>query len=176
MRGTTIVAVRRDGVTAMASDGQVTIGEVSVKQTACKVRRLHKGRVLAGFAGAVADSLALLERFEEKLDEYGGDLRRAAVEMAKLWRTDRVLRRLEAFLLVADTETILLVSGAGEVLEPEEPVMGIGSGGAYAHAAALALLRHSNLDAQQIAEESLRIAARLCIYTNDRIRVEVLKK
>jgi len=176
MRATTIVVVRRDKTTAMASDGQVTIGEVSVKQTACKVRRLFGGKVLAGFAGAVADSFALLERFEGKLEEHGGDLRRAAVELAKLWRTDRILRRLEAFLLVADAETILLISGGGEVLEPEEPVMGIGSGGTYAHAAALALLKHSKLPAERIAEEALRIAARLCIYTNDRIHMEVIKK
>ena len=176
MRATTIVVVRKDGVTAMASDGQVTIGDVSVKQKAVKVRRLLKGEVLAGFSGAVADSLALLERFEGKLEEFGGDLRRAAVEMAKLWRTDRILRRLEAFLLVADAETILLISGAGDVLEPEESVMGIGSGGAFAHAAALALLRHSDLNAEQIAEEAIRIAARLCIYTNDNINIEVIKK
>ncbi|RKY15918.1 MAG: HslU--HslV peptidase proteolytic subunit [Planctomycetota bacterium] len=176
MRGTTIVVVRKDGVTAMASDGQVTIGDVSVKQKANKVRRLSKGEVLAGFSGAVADSLALLERFEGKLEEFGGDLRRAAVEMAKLWRTDRVLRRLEAFLLVADAETILLISGGGDVLEPEEPVMGIGSGGAFAHAAALALLRHSDLNAEQIAEEAIRIAARLCIYTNENINIEVIKR
>jgi len=176
MRGTTIVVVRKDGVTAMASDGQVTIGDVSVKQKAVKVRRLLKGEVLAGFSGAVADSLALLERFEGKLEEFGGDLRRAAVEMAKLWRTDRVLRRLEAFLLVADAETILLISGGGDVLEPEEPVMGIGSGGAFAHAAALALLRYSDLNAEQIAEEAIRIAARLCIYTNDNINLEVIKR
>ncbi len=176
MRGTTIVVVRKDGITAMASDGQVTIGDVSVKQKACKVRRLFKGGVLAGFSGAVADSLALLERFEGKLEEFGGDLRRAAVEMAKLWRTDRILRRLEAFLLVADAETILLISGAGDVLEPEESVMGIGSGGAFAHAAALALLRYSDLNAEQIAEEAIRIAARLCIYTNDNINIEVIKK
>ena len=176
MRGTTIVVVRKDGITAMASDGQVTIGDVSVKQKACKVRRLFKGGVLAGFSGAVADSLALLERLEGKLEEFGGDLRRAAVEMAKLWRTDRILRRLEAFLLVADAETILLISGAGDVLEPEESVMGIGSGGAFAHAAALALLRYSDLNAEQIAEEAIRIAARLCIYTNDNINIEVIKK
>ena len=159
----------------MAADGQVTMGEVTLKRTACKIRKLYGGEVLVGFAGAVADSLALLERFEGNLKEHQGDVRRAAVELAKAWRTDRVLRRLDALLLVASGEELLLVSGSGEVIEPEEPVMGIGSGGAYAYAAALALMRHTDLPARSIAEEALRIAAALCIYTNDNLTVETLK-
>jgi len=174
MRSTTIVAVRRDGETVMAADGQVTIGEVALKHNARKIQRLFDGKVLVGFAGAVADSLTLLERFEEKLKQYQGDVRRSAVELAKLWRTDRMLRRLDAMLLTADKENLLLVSGNGEVLEPERPVIGIGSGGAFAYSAALALLEHSELSAAEIAEEALKIAARLCVFTNENIVIEKL--
>jgi ATP-dependent HslUV protease subunit HslV len=175
---TTIVAVRRDGKVAMAGDGQVTLGETVVKQSARKIRRLYKDRVLAGFAGSVADALALFQRFEEKLEEFRGDLRRAAVELARDWRTDRILRRLEALMIVADTDNLLLITGAGEVIEPDEEengaVLAIGSGGPYAAAAAKALLRFSDLDAATIAEEALKIAASLCVYTNDRIILETL--
>lgn len=175
---TTIVAVRRDGKVAMAGDGQVTLGETVVKQSARKIRRLYKDCVLAGFAGSVADALALFQRFEEKLEEFRGDLRRAAVELARDWRTDRILRRLEALMIVADTDNLLLITGAGEVIEPDEEengaVLAIGSGGPYAAAAAKALLRFTDLDAATIAEEALKIAASLCVYTNDRIVLETL--
>jgi ATP-dependent HslUV protease subunit HslV len=174
MRGTTIVVVRKGGETVMAADGQVTLGEVALKHNARKLQRLFGGKVLVGFSGAVADSLTLLEKFEEKLKEYQGDVRRSAIELAKQWRTDRILRRLDAMLLVADKDNILLISGGGEVIEPEKPAVGIGSGGAYAYAAALALLDHSELPATRIAEEALKIAARLCIYTNENIIVEKL--
>lgn len=177
-RSTTIVAVQRDGRVAMAGDGQVTLGETIIKHSARKIRRLYKDRVLAGFAGSVADVLALFQRFEEKLEEFRGDLKRAAVELAKDWRTDRILRRLEALMVVADTENLLLVTGAGEVIEPDGDekgsVIAIGSGGPYAAAAAKALLRFTNLDAETIARESLKIAASLCVYTNEQILVETL--
>jgi ATP-dependent HslUV protease subunit HslV len=171
---TTILAVRKDGRTAMAGDGQVSLDRLALKHTARKVRRIHKDQVITGFAGATADAFALLERFEAKLEEHGGNLPRAAVELAKLWRTDRMLRRLEAMLLVADRQHILLLSGTGDVVEPDEPVIGIGSGGAFAQAAGLALHRHAALDAEAIARESLRIAADLCIYSNANIVVETL--
>lgn len=175
MHATTVLAVRRDGQTAFAADGQVTFGEVVMKHTARKVRWLYQNRVLAGIAGSAADAQALMDRFESKLEASGGNLRRAAVEFAKDWRTDRVLRHLNALMVVADTDTMLVVAGDGNVLEPDEGVVGIGSGGAYAHAAAQALLKHTNLSAREIAEEALRIAARLCIYTNDHITVEVIE-
>ncbi len=175
MHATTVLAVRRDGQTAFAADGQVTFGEVVMKHTARKVRWLYQNRVLAGIAGSAADAQALMDRFESKLEASGGNLRRAAVEFAKDWRTDRVLRHLNALMVVADADTMLVVAGDGNVLEPDEGVVGIGSGGAYAHAAAQALLKHTNLSAREIAEEALRIAARLCIYTNDHITVEVIK-
>ncbi|GIV04491.1 MAG: ATP-dependent protease subunit HslV [Fimbriimonadales bacterium] len=175
MHATTVLAVRRDGQTAFAADGQVTFGEVVMKHTARKVRWLYQNRVLAGIAGSAADAQALMDRFEAKLEASGGNLRRAAVEFAKDWRTDRVLRHLNALMVVADTDTMLVVAGDGNVLEPDEGVVGIGSGGAYAHAAAQALLKHTNLSAREIAEEALRIAARLCIYTNDHITVEVIE-
>jgi ATP-dependent HslUV protease subunit HslV len=175
IHATTVLAVRRDGQTAFAADGQVTIGEVVMKHTARKVRWLYQNRVLAGFAGTAADAQALMDRFESKLESVGGNLRRAAVEFAKDWRTDRVLRHLNALMVVADADTLLVVAGDGNVLEPDEGVVGIGSGGAYAQAAAEALLRHTQLTAREIAEEALRIAARLCIYTNDHIAVEVIE-
>jgi ATP-dependent HslUV protease subunit HslV len=174
MHATTVLAVRRDGQTAFAADGQVTFGEVVMKHTARKVRWLYQNRVLAGIAGSAADAQALMDRFESKLEASGGNLRRAAVEFAKDWRTDRVLRHLNALMVVADADTMLVVAGDGNVLEPDEGVVGIGSGGAYAHAAAQALLKHTNLSARAIAEEALRIAARLCIYTNEHITVEVM--
>jgi ATP-dependent HslUV protease subunit HslV len=172
--GTTILTVRRDGRVALGGDGQVSIGDSVVKSSATKVRTLKGGKVLAGFAGSVADALTLYEKFEEKLDRYPANLPRAAVELAKDWRTDRFLRRLEALLIVADRERTLILSGTGDVVEPDEGVAAIGSGGPYAQAAASALLKHSPLAARQIAEESLRIAGRICIYTNDQISIEEL--
>jgi ATP-dependent HslUV protease subunit HslV len=172
-RGTTIVSVRRDGVVAIGGDGQVTHGNVVMKHNARKIRRLADGKVLAGFAGGTADAFTLFERFERKLEQYG-NLSRAAIELAKDWRGDRLLRRLEALLCVADRDKSLIVSGTGDVVEPERDLMAIGSGGPYAQAAALALLDHSSLDARSIAEHSLRIAARLCIYTNEELTIETL--
>ncbi|MCX7948616.1 MAG: ATP-dependent protease subunit HslV [Treponemataceae bacterium] len=175
VRSTTILAVRRDGKVAMAGDGQVTVGETVMKPNARKVRRLLDGKVLCGFAGATADAFTLFERFEVKLKEYSGDLARAAVELAKDWRTDRALRRLEAMLLVADKQKTLLISGTGDVIDPAEAALAIGSGGPYAYAAALAYLDGSTLSAREIAEKSLRIAGSICIYTNDQIVVEELE-
>lgn len=174
MHATTVLAVRRDGQTAFAADGQVTFGEVVMKHTARKVRWLYQNRVLAGIAGSAADAQALMDRFEAKLESFGGNLRRAAVEFAKDWRTDRVLRHLNALMVVADADTMLVVAGDGNVLEPDGGVIGIGSGGAYAQAAAEALLQHTNLSAREIAETALRIAAKLCIYTNEQIHLEVI--
>jgi ATP-dependent HslUV protease subunit HslV len=174
VHSTTVIAVRRDGKAAMAGDGQVSIGATVVKGRARKVRTLAGGHVLAGFAGASADAFTLLDRFEQKLEEHRRNLARAAVELAKDWRTDRFLRRLEAMLIVMDSETTLLLSGTGDVIEPDEGVIAIGSGGSYALAAARALLRHTEFPAAQIAREALRIAAEICIYTNDEIVVEEL--
>jgi ATP-dependent HslUV protease subunit HslV len=174
LRSTTILAVRRNGAVALGGDGQVTLGNVVMKSDASKVRRLHGGKVLAGFAGAAADSFALLERFEARLKDFQGNLVRAATELAKDWRTDRALRRLEAMLIVADREQLLVVSGTGDVIQPTEGAAAIGSGGAYALAAARALLAHSNLSAAAIARSALEIAADLCIYTNRNIAVEEL--
>lgn len=173
-RSTTIIAVRKDGVVAMAGDGQVTMGQTVMKSNAKKIRISGEGRVLTGFAGATADAFTLLEHFEIKLKEYHGDLTRAAVELAKDWRTDKMLRRLEALLLVADKEKTLLLSGNGDVIEPAENAIAIGSGGSFAYAAALAYLEESNLSASEIAKRSLKIAAGICIYTNDNIIVEEL--
>lgn len=172
IRSTTVIAVRKDGKVAMAGDGQVSAGNTIMKNNARKVRRMHNGSVLCGFAGATADAFTLFERFEAKLKEYGGDLARAAVELATEWRTDRALRRLEAMLLVADKEKTLLISGTGDVIEPSEDALAIGSGGNYAYAAALAFLSSSELSAKDIAERSLKIAGSICIYTNDQITVE----
>jgi ATP-dependent HslUV protease subunit HslV len=175
-RSTTIIAVRRDGKVAMAGDGQVTFGETVMKNNARKVRRLMDGKVLCGFAGATADVFALFDRFEAKLKEYSGDLLRAAVELAKEWRMDRALRKLEAMLLVADASRLLLVSGTGDVIEPESGcgALAIGSGGNYAYAAALACLEGSSYTAAEIAERSLRRACVICIYTNEQIVLEEL--
>jgi ATP-dependent HslUV protease subunit HslV len=174
-KSTTILSVRRDGQVALGGDGQVTLGNTVAKHDAVKVRRLAGGRVLTGFAGSAADAFALLERFEKKLSEFPDNTRRAVIELAKEWRTDRVLRRLEAMLAVADKTTSLIVSGAGDVIEPTDGVIGIGSGGVYALSAAKALLAHSNLSAKEIVEASLKIAGEVCIYTNGNIRVETLE-
>ena len=174
MRGTTILSVRHKGKVVMAGDGQVTLEHTIVKHTARKVRKIYNDRVLAGFAGATADAFTLFGKFEEKLEQYNGNLVRAAVELAKDWRTDRLLRRLEALLVVADAEHSLVISGNGDVIEPDDGVTAIGSGGPYAHAAAKALTENSNLDARAIAEEAMKIAASICIYTNDRIVLEEL--
>lgn len=173
--GTTVVAVRRAGKVAIASDGQVTMGDKTiVKHGAKKVRRLYNGTVLAGFAGSVADAFTLFEKFEAKLEQYQGNLQRAAVELAKEWRMDRMLQKLEALLLVADCNRVLMVSGSGEVIEPDDDVAAIGSGGPYALAAARALMRNTGLTAAEIAAEALSIAAGICVYTNDQITVEEL--
>jgi ATP-dependent HslUV protease subunit HslV len=174
LRATTIVSVRHKGRVVMAGDGQVSVGQTIMKTNARKVRRLYQDRVLAGFAGAGADALTLFERFEAKLGQVSGNLRRAAVELAKDWRTDRLLRRLEALLLVADRESSLVVSGTGDVIEPEDGICAIGSGGNYALAAARVLVRHSTLDARHIAEEAMRAAAAICVYTNDQLVIEEL--
>jgi len=174
IRSTTVIAVRRDASVAMAGDGQVTMGNTVMKTNARKVRRIFDGKVLVGFAGATADAFTLFERFEGKVKEYGGDITRAAVELAKDWRTDRILRRLEALLLVADRKSTFLISGTGDVIEPDEGAIAIGSGGSYAYAAAKAYLDASELGAREIAERSLRIAAGICIYTNGEINVEEL--
>ena len=173
-RATTILAVRHNGAVALAGDGQVTLGNVVMKSDARKIRRLHNNKVLAGFAGASADAFALLERFEAKLKDFQGSVPRAATELAKDWRLDRSLRRLEAMLIVADRDNLLLVSGTGDVIQPTEGVVAIGSGGSYALAAARALLSHSQLSAAEIARTALEIAADLCIYTNRNIEVEEL--
>jgi ATP-dependent HslUV protease subunit HslV len=174
--GTTILSVRRGASVALGGDGQVTLGNVVIKATARKVRRIYNDRVLAGFAGATADAFTLFERFEAKLDKHQGHLQRAAVELAKDWRSDRVLRRLEAMLAVADTKASLVVTGAGDVLEPEHGIVAIGSGGPYAQAAARALLAHSQLPAVEIVKEALTIAAELCIYTNENLVIETLEE
>lgn len=168
---TTILCVRRDGRTAMGGDGQVTVGDTVMKGEAKKVRRVADGRVLAGFAGAAADAFTLFERFEEMLKRFPGNLSRAAVELAKVWRSDRVLRRLDALLAVADVDRSFLVSGSGELIEPDDGVLAIGSGGNYALSAARALVRETDLPARDIVERSLQIAGEICVYTNDRITV-----
>ncbi|UCD29567.1 MAG: ATP-dependent protease subunit HslV [Planctomycetota bacterium] len=174
IHSTTILSVRRDGQTAIGGDGQVTLGETAVKHDTNKIRRLCDGKVLCGFAGSAADAFALLERFEGKLEQYKGNIRRAAIELAKDWRTDRVLRRLESLLATVDKERSLIIGGSGDVIEPTDGVIGIGSGGMYAAAAARALLKHSSLNAADIVKESLLITAGICIYTNDQITIEIL--
>ena len=174
IHGTTILSVRHRGRVVLGGDGQVTMGQTVLKSNARKVRRLHHDRVLAGFAGAGADALTLFERFEAKLQSVNGNLRRAAVELSKDWRTDRLLRRLEALLVVADRESSLIVSGTGDVIEPEDGVCAIGSGGNFALAAARALVRHADLDARGVVEEAMRIAAAICVYTNDQLVLEEL--
>jgi len=176
VRSTTILSVRRGGQVAVGGDGQVTMNETVVKADATKIRRLgDDGRVVCGFAGGAADAFALMERFEGKLKESSGNIRRAAVELAKAWRTDKVLRRLESLLVVVDAETSLIISGSGDVIEPADGLIGIGSGGAYARSAAAALLKHTDMAAETIVREALAIAADVCIYTNDCITVEVLE-
>ena len=174
MRGTTIICVRHKGKVALGGDGQVTMGTTVVKHGARKIRRLYQEKVIAGFSGATADAFTLFEKFEGKLEQYHGNITRAAVELAKDWRTDRILRRLEALLIVADQEHTFLISGTGDVIEPDDEVTAVGSGGPYALAAARSLIRHSNLDARTIVEESMRIAADICIYTNNQIMIEEL--
>lgn len=174
IRSTTVIAVKKDGKVAMAGDGQVTMGNTVMKGNATKVRRIYEGKVLTGFAGATADAFNLFDKFETKVKEYAGDLTRAAVELAKQWRTDKALRQLEALLLVANKDKILLISGTGDVIEPENDVLAIGSGGNYAYAAALAYLESSDLSAKEIAERSLKIASDICIYTNHHVTVEEL--
>ena len=171
-KSTTILAVRRDGKTAVGGDGQVTMTSTVIKGRALKLRRLYNDKVIVGFAGAVADAFNLIEKFEGQLEKYSGNVRRAAVEMAKEWRTSRILRHLEALMVVASKDVLLLLSGSGEVIEPDDDVIGIGSGGPYAISAARALMRFTDFTAKKIVEESLRLAAELCIYTNDNIKVE----
>jgi ATP-dependent HslUV protease subunit HslV len=174
IQATTILAVRHKEQAVLAGDGQVTMGNAVVKHGARKIRRLYNDNILAGFAGSAADSFALFSRFEAKLEQYRGNLERAAVELAKDWRTDRVLRRLEAMLILLDKKSTFLLSGTGDLIEPDDGIIGIGSGGAFAQAAAKALVRHSTLDARTIAEQSMKIAAEICIYTNTHLTIEQL--
>jgi ATP-dependent HslUV protease, peptidase subunit HslV len=175
IRSTTVLCVRRDGKTVMAGDGQVTLGHEVLKSSARKVRRLYNDKILAGFAGSTADAFALFARFETKLEQFNGNLSRSVVELAKEWRTDRVLRHLEALLLVSDTKLTYLVSGNGDVIEPDEGVAAIGSGGSYALSAATALMRHTGLSAREVAQEAMNIAGKICIYTNVNITYEELE-
>ncbi len=175
IRSTTILVVRRNGETVIAGDGQVTLGNTVVKATAKKIRTLLDGKILVGFAGSAADGLALMERLEEKLNKYRGNLLKASVELAKDWRTDKFLRRLEAVLVAADKENMFLISGNGDVIEPDEPVLAIGSGGDYARSAALALYRNTDLPAKKIVEEAMKIAGEICIYTNQNFTIEEIK-
>jgi len=174
IRSTTVLCVRREGKVVMAGDGQVTLGDNVIKHTARKIRRLYQDKILAGFAGSTADAFSLFARFESKLEQYHGNLGRAAVELAKDWRTDKMLRQLEALLLVADQSQTFLISGQGDVIEPDTGIAAIGSGGAFATSAATALAEHTQLSARQIAEEAMKIAGKICIYTNDRITIEEL--
>ncbi|HYW43487.1 MAG TPA: ATP-dependent protease subunit HslV [Bryobacteraceae bacterium] len=175
IRSTTVICVRRDNKVVMAGDGQVTLGQEVLKSTAKKVRRLYNDKILAGFAGSTADAFALFSRFESKLEQFNGNISRAVVELAKEWRTDRVLRHLEALLLVADNKSTYLVSGNGDVIEPDEGVAAIGSGGPFATAAATALSRNTKLSARRIAEEAMAVAGKICIYTNDTVTYEELE-
>lgn len=174
IRSTTVICVRRNGSVVMAADGQVTMGEAVFKHTARKIRRLYQDKILAGFAGSTADAFSLFSRFETKLEQYAGNIGRAAVELAKDWRTDKMLRNLEALLIVADPNQTFLLSGSGDVIEPDEGIAAIGSGGSYALASARALMQNTDLPARDIAEKSLRIAGQICIYTNDQITIEEL--
>ena len=175
IRSTTVICIRRDNKVVMAGDGQVTLGNEVIKASARKLRRLYNDKVLAGFAGSTADAFALFARFETKLEQYNGNLSRSVVELAKDWRTDRILRHLEAILLVADVKLTYLVSGTGDVIEPDEGIAAIGSGGPYALAAATALLRNTKLSARHIAEQAMEIAGKICIYTNENITYEELE-
>jgi ATP-dependent HslUV protease, peptidase subunit HslV len=174
IRSTTVLCVRRDGHVVMAGDGQVTLGEGVIKHSAKKIRRLYQDKILAGFAGSTADAFSLFSRFEGKLEQYHGNLGRAAVELAKDWRTDKMLRNLQALLLVCDNQQTFLLSGQGDVIEPDTGIAAIGSGGPYAQAAAEALAAHTQLSARQIAEESMKIAGKMCIYTNEKVTIEEL--
>ncbi|MFZ0311184.1 MAG: ATP-dependent protease subunit HslV [Candidatus Korobacteraceae bacterium] len=174
IRSTTVLCIRRDGKVVMAGDGQVTLGEGVIKHTARKIRRLYQDKILAGFAGSTADAFSLFARFESKLEQYHGNLGRAAVELAKDWRTDKMLRSLEALLLVADQGQTFLISGQGDVIEPDSGIAAIGSGGPYATAAATALIEHTQMSPRAIAEEAMKIAGKICIYTNDKITIEEL--
>ena len=173
-RSTTIICVRRNGKVALAGDGQVTLGDTVIKHGARKIRRLYNEKILAGFAGSSADSFALFSRFEAKLEQYHGNLGRAAVELAKEWRTDRALRHLEAVMIVADDKTTFLIAGNGDLIEPDDGIVAIGSGGAFALAAARALTKYTNLSAREVAEESMNIAGKICIYTNESVTIEEL--
>ena len=174
-KATTILSVRHKGAVAIGGDGQVTMSSVIVKKNACKIRKLYHDKVIVGFAGSAADAFALLERFEAKLEEFQGNVLKSALELAKDWRTDKVLRRLESLLTAVDKDYSLLISGNGEIIEPDDGIIGIGSGGSYATAAARALMKHSDLNARQIVEEALKIAAEICVYTNTSIHVEEVK-
>jgi ATP-dependent HslUV protease subunit HslV len=174
MRGTTVLLVRRKNQVALAADGQISLGDTILKTSAKKIRRLHDGTVLAGFAGSTADAFALFSRFEVKLEEFRGNLRRASVELAREWRTDKILRHLEALLVVCDQNDAFLISGQGDVIEPDDGVIAIGSGGAYALSAARALLRHTRKSAEEIAGEALKIASEICVFTNSSISIETL--
>ncbi|MFH1514113.1 MAG: ATP-dependent protease subunit HslV [bacterium] len=175
IHGTTVIALKRDGISVMAADGQVTMGDVVMKEHARKIRRLYKDQVIAGFAGSVADAFALFEKFEVKLEEFRGNLLRASVELAKEWRTDKYLRRLEAMLIVISADQLLIVSGNGDVIEPDGDIIAIGSGGNYALAAARAMMQHTQMKADEIATASMEIAAGICIHTNSNIQLETLK-
>ena len=175
VRSTTVLCVRREGKVVMAGDGQVTLGEGIIKHSARKIRRLYQDKILAGFAGSTADAFNLFARFETKLEQHAGNLNRAAVELAKDWRTDKMLRNLEALLLVADKAQTFLISGSGDVIDPDEPLAAIGSGGSYATAAARALMENTELSAREIAEKAMKIAGEICIYTNDHITIEELQ-
>jgi len=173
-RSTTIIGVRKDGQVAMGGDGQVSLGETVMKERARKIRKIYNDAIITGFAGASADALALFEKFESRIEQYKGNLTRAVVELAKEWRTDKILRRLEALLAVMDREHSFILAGSGEIIEPDDGIVAIGSGGGYGLAAARALVKYSDLDASAIVEESLRVASHICVYTNDNITVEVL--
>jgi len=174
IRSTTVLCVRHKGTVVIGADGQVSLGDTALKHGARKVRRLYNNKVLAGFAGSTSDAFSLFQLFEGKLEEYNGNISRAAIELSKEWRTDKILRRLEAMLIVANNEKLFILSGSGDVIEPDEDILAIGSGGPYAMSAALALKRHSDLDAKAIVENALGIAASICIYTNDKFSIEVL--
>lgn len=174
IRGTTILGIRHGGKVVVVGDGQVSMGQTVMKKSARKVRKLHHDRVIAGFAGATADAFTLFEKFEGKLEQFNGNLKRAAVELAKDWRTDRILRQLEALLIVADASDLLVISGSGDVIEPDDGLAAIGSGGNFALAAARVLIKHTQLDARAIAEEAMRVAAGICVYTNDQLTFEEL--
>ena len=174
IHGTTILGIRHGGKVVVVGDGQVSLGQTVMKRSARKVRKLHHDRVIAGFAGATADAFTLFEKFEAKLEQFSGNLKRGAVELAKDWRTDRVLRQLEALLVVADLSDLLVISGSGDVIEPDDGLIGIGSGGNFALAAARVLVKHTKLDARVIAEEAMRVAAGICVYTNDQLTFEEL--